>query len=497
MRRYYQILGVSPDATPEEIKAAWLFSIKAFHPDKFSSSSAQHQRTADARTKAINEAYTVLSNPLTRSAYDREFRRQSADDVPPPRATAPPPPPPRPPPKPPPASAPEGTRPDSDTDFNTGRLIVVGVLLVAVTAAVILTNHAPKPRADLPGAPVTRPTPSEKPFDPDKYLEETKALEKSKKLELHQQPSGSSETSVAGTFDLPRVAREARKAVLLIVGFDAKGKVVQSGSGFFISSDGRIATNRHVVTNVVSATAKSENGAIYRIDGVLTASTSLDLAVLKADARQVSSLALEAPALPEVGSRIAVIGSPLALEGTLSEGIVGAVRVEDDGTWVQITAPLSPGSSGSPVLNGDGRVVGVATLNSSGRIQNLNFARSARDLATLVEKIPRGAKPGLLSNLFLQERSSLAAVSPSPTSSVTYRISGLPERSPFLNVREGPGANFRVVVVFPATGRGITLGPGRVTNGTTVWQEIFLGSYHGWVNAEYLAPETPDAGGGR
>jgi hypothetical protein len=71
----------------------------------------------------------------------------------------------------------------------------------------------------------------------------------------------------------------------------------------------------------------------------------------------------------------------------------------------------------------------------------------------------------------------------------TYRVVGLPKNTPFLNVRKGPGSEFPIVGALPPNAGGITLGPKRVTNGWTVWQEITGGGYTGWVNAQYLQPE--------
>jgi tetratricopeptide (TPR) repeat protein len=192
--------------------------------------------------------------------------------------------------------------------------------------------------------------------------------------------------------DLPHLARSARGAVLLINCFDGAGKIIKTGSGFFVSEDGRIVTNWHVVDGISSAEAKTENGAFYKIDGILISSATLDLAVLKAETKKVEFLAIHDGDPPEVGARIAVIGSPLSLEGTLTEGIVSANRTDQTGSWLQITAPISPGSSGSPVLDKGGQVVGVATLNSNGRSQNVNFARSSRDLNTLINAIQNDTK---------------------------------------------------------------------------------------------------------
>jgi S1-C subfamily serine protease len=194
-------------------------------------------------------------------------------------------------------------------------------------------------------------------------------------------------------FDLPTLASTARPAVVMIVGYNASGKPIESGSGFFVSDEGRLVTNWHVVDGIMWAQARTENGAMYNIRGVLASSPLLDLAVLKADAKGVQFLPVDGSAVPPVpGTHVAVIGSPFALEGSLSEGIVAANRSDDAGTWLQISAPISPGSSGSPVLDDHGRVVGVATLSRVGG-QNLNFARSARDLARLLESIPAGAQP--------------------------------------------------------------------------------------------------------
>jgi TonB family protein len=90
MRNHYGILGIRPDATRDEIKDAWNFSVKAFHPDKFAGSSQRQQAIAHERTKAINEAYSVLSDPIKRANYDREYAAKArAESAPPPPRTTP------------------------------------------------------------------------------------------------------------------------------------------------------------------------------------------------------------------------------------------------------------------------------------------------------------------------------------------------------------------------------------------------------------------------
>jgi hypothetical protein len=107
--------------------------------------------------------------------------------------------------------------------------------------------------------------------------------------------------------------------------------------------------------------------------------------------------------VPEVGERIIVYGSPLGLENTVSDGIVSAIRdIPEFGKIIQITAPISPGSSGSPVLNMKGEVIGVASFQMIDG-QNLNFAipseRVARLNSTKEKKIALSEKKEIAKDL--------------------------------------------------------------------------------------------------
>jgi len=176
------------------------------------------------------------------------------------------------------------------------------------------------------------------------------------------------------SIDLKALAKKARPAVMLLVVSDANGKEIATGTGFLVSSDGKLITNFHVIEKAASAVAKAENGGLFPVEGVLASDPKNDLVLLKLKAKELPFLTLGKSENIEVGTRIAIIGSPLGLEGTLSEGIVSAVRkLMGDMRWLQISAPVSPGSSGSPVLNPNGDVIGIASALLRGG-QSLNFA---------------------------------------------------------------------------------------------------------------------------
>lgn len=173
---------------------------------------------------------------------------------------------------------------------------------------------------------------------------------------------------------LPELVKRIKPSAVAIETFDAKGARLSRGSGFFISND-KIVTNRHVIDKSSRVEVYLMNGSKYTAKGVLAVDGEGDLAILQVDVPQ--SLVVSLPlvrAAPQEGESIVVVGNPFGLEGSVSNGIVSAVRlISGYGKIIQITAPISPGSSGSPVVNMFGQVIGVATLQAA-EGQSLNFA---------------------------------------------------------------------------------------------------------------------------
>jgi V8-like Glu-specific endopeptidase len=182
--------------------------------------------------------------------------------------------------------------------------------------------------------------------------------------------------------DIPEVVRKAKPAVVEIITTDARGNVV-TGTGFFITPEGLLLTNYHVIKNARTVGARTPSGAYYPFTGEWTQLPNVDIAMLKFNANDVPYLLLDSNAQVEEGQRVLVIGSPEGLQGTVSDGLVAAIR--ENGQYIQITAPISHGSSGSPVLNEQGQVIGVATsMLVDG--QNLNFAISSGAIDFAINK---------------------------------------------------------------------------------------------------------------
>ncbi len=198
------------------------------------------------------------------------------------------------------------------------------------------------------------------------------------------------------------IADAAFRSVVLITMEDANGQRVATASGFFVRRD-LVATNFHVIVAGVQGHIKFVGAAApYQIAGVVSMDEGKDLAVLKILGVNAPSLRLGSDADARVGDKIYAVGNPLGLEGTFSDGIISSIRRDGSRRLLQITAPISPGSSGGPVLNDSGQAIGI-TVATLAEGQNLNFAVPISDLWPLL------AQPARLSPLPGKARLAKAA----------------------------------------------------------------------------------------
>jgi Trypsin-like peptidase domain len=179
------------------------------------------------------------------------------------------------------------------------------------------------------------------------------------------------------------VYRRARRAVVVITARDAKGAEVAEGSGFAVSANGKIVTNLHVIEGAASADIRFSDGQTATVRGTTASDPATDLAIVKVSREKTPFLRLADSSRVSVGEEVLTIGSPLSLEATATTGIVSALRSLDGIDVIQTSAPISPGSSGGPLLNLAGEVLGVTSFQLK-NAQNLNFAISARYIQALL-----------------------------------------------------------------------------------------------------------------
>lgn len=239
-----------------------------------------------------------------------------------------------------------------------------------------------------------------------------------------------------------QIAKQVFPSVVLLVLEQADGKTVSQGSGFFVRRD-VVVTNYHVIAEATRGVAKIVGkDAAYPIAGVVAASEALDLALVKISGANAPALPLGSDSEVAVGDDVYVAGSPRGLEGTFSQGIVSATRRTKERRLLQITAAISPGSSGGPVLNSKGAVIGVAVASLRDS-QNLNFAVAVGEVHHLLTQV--------------------GPVQPFRSPQRVPALAAKPPESPRLPaspsiVEPGPRTPIPPDPVFPKTGEGKDMG---------------------------------------
>ncbi len=183
----------------------------------------------------------------------------------------------------------------------------------------------------------------------------------------------SAQTTATKKLTPREIAQQTLPSTVLLVMGNSVTKKAKSGSGFFVAED-IVVTNFHVIKETTKGYAKVYGqDKIFEVLGVVGIDEENDLALLKIRGIKGKPLKLNTDDATAVGDEVFAVGNPKGLEGTFSQGIVSSIRKTEKKNLLQITASISPGSSGGAVLNEKGEVVGVAVGAIDGG-QSLNFA---------------------------------------------------------------------------------------------------------------------------
>lgn len=185
---------------------------------------------------------------------------------------------------------------------------------------------------------------------------------------------------------LKDIIQRESPAIVSVYNLDAQGKLRGTGTGFIVRADGIVITNFHVIAGARSALIKLKNGEVYDRVSVIDFHPHRDIAVLKIQAVGLPTVTLGDSSAMEQGDWCVAIGNPKGLEHTVSDGLISAIRIMEGNQMLQISAPISPGSSGGPLYNRKGEVVGITTAGLVGQgVQNLNFAIPLKYVLPMLE----------------------------------------------------------------------------------------------------------------
>lgn len=178
-----------------------------------------------------------------------------------------------------------------------------------------------------------------------------------------------------------QIYEKVNDAVVIILAYDENDRIINQGSGVVISEEGYIITNYHLMEDAVKVTVM--HGDLFFKDvELIGGDNEMDVLFIKVPPSNLSVIKMLESDNIKVGQKVYAIGSPLGYENTISDGIVSGYRKFNKINLIQITASISPGSSGGAVVNSKGELIGISTY-SAAQGQNLNFAISIRDIRNI------------------------------------------------------------------------------------------------------------------
>src|SRR5437867_10981812 len=177
---------------------------------------------------------------------------------------------------------------------------------------------------------------------------------------------------------------KVRKSIAVITFTGRDGKRQGLGTGFVVDADGLIATNLHVIGEARPISVQLGDKH-YDVTSIHASDRSLDLALLRIDAKKLPALSLGDSDALKQGQAVVAFGNPLGLTHSVVSGVVSSKREIEGKPMIQLAIPLERGNSGGPLLDLDGRVQGIITMKSL-VTSNLGFATPVNALKTLIQK---------------------------------------------------------------------------------------------------------------
>lgn len=322
-QNHYALLGISPEADTESIERAVAGALSV------TDDSAQRVLLRHARD--------TLCSPDRRAAYDRSLRSSSAP-VPAPRAPS---------------------RPPEVPESNPWRLWLGLGSLVLVAGG--LGYQFAKPKAATALATEAKGTSKTQPL-------------LVRPLNAHtgnsHRPVATGDAVAGGVANAEAVYAAAAPSVVVIESLNTSGVAASRGSGVVVGTE-QVITNCHVVQYASAVRVRSGSNEHTAVPD--TADTHLDLCLIRVPGLEAPTVRRGSVKQVRVGQAVFAIGTPHGLERTLSQGLVSALRETEEGTLIQTSAAISPGSSGGGLFDGEGRLIGITTFQHK-LGQNLNFA---------------------------------------------------------------------------------------------------------------------------
>ena len=198
-------------------------------------------------------------------------------------------------------------------------------------------------------------------------------------------PKSESTAPRTGMKSVAELTEAARSSIVTVTQIGRAGMHETLGTGFIISADGLIATNMHVIGHARRIQVKFSDGESREVTAIQATDPSLDLALIKVDAKGLKPLPLGDSDKVKQGEPVFAIGHPQGLQYSVVEGVVSAIREVDGSKMIQIAIPIEEGNSGGPLMDFQGRVQGVMTLKSV-VTENLGFAHCVNDLKRLINR---------------------------------------------------------------------------------------------------------------